>query len=293
MKANKKAYVQLGVLALLFIFSCKKTNDDTKFITIDGYAKSAVGKYIIYKLDSTKTIAFGNTFAVFSSIIKDSVAEIFKDNTGAESHRIIRSQFNSGNNTWTPTNTFFKTFKDNSLEYVENNLRYIVLVNPVSEEKTWKGNKYFSLSPYYPNNNISQWDYTYTDVAKPKNIGGFNYPNTITVMQRDSTENRPFYNLGYSSFEKGYEIYADKIGLVYKDIFVWEYQVRTEVSNCKLIKPKTTGTGFDTTAINCNLSTSRCDSLKNLPNHKIICDTLRNGFTYNGYGIKQTLLSHN
>jgi hypothetical protein len=294
MKKNTPKAVLAAVLLTVAFFACKKTNDDTKFISYKSYVNPVKGKYIIYRLDSTVTKDFGAGFITKSYTIKDSVANVFKDNTGRESFTIYRLQLiNPSNNSWRPINTFVVTPRDNSLEYVENNLRYVLLANPISDLKTWRGNSDIQKSPFYKNSTIYDWDFFYTDIEQPKTIGGLNFNNTITVVQSDSTENKAFNPLTYYTYQKGYEIYADSLGLVYKDVMVYEYQQSNIISNCKLIKPKTTGAGFDTVSIDCSNSNNKCDSLKLLPNYKIICDTSLGRFAYDGYGIKQTILSHN
>jgi hypothetical protein len=292
MKKNTPIFAVLVAVLTLTFFACKKTGDDTKFISYKSYVSPKKGKYIVYRLDSTVTKDFGVGFVTRSYTIKDSVANIFKDITGRESFTIYRSQLN-GNNTWTTINAFVMTPQDNSLEYVENNQRYVLLTNPISDLKTWQGNSGIQRSPFYKNSTIYDWDFFYTDIEQPKQIGTFNFNNTVTVVQYDSNENKVFNPLAFYSYQKGYEIYADSLGLVYKDVKAYEYQQTNIISNCKLIKPKVPGPGFDTLAINCNLNSSKCDSLKLLPNYKIICDTAIGPFSYDGFGIRQTILSHN
>jgi hypothetical protein len=247
---------------------------------------------IIYRLDSTVTKDFGVGFVTRSYTIKDSVANVFKDNTGRESFTIYRLQLNS-NNTWMAINTFVVTPQENLLEYEDNNQRYVLLANPISELKTWKGNSNISNPPFYKAADIADWDFFYTDIEQPKSIGSFNFNNTITVVQYDSNENKVFNPLGFYAYQRGYEIYADSIGLVYKDIMVYEYQQVPNITNCKLIVPKIPGPGFDTVVIDCNLNSSKCDSLRQLPNYQIRCDSSIGKFYYDGFGIRQTILSHN
>jgi hypothetical protein len=291
MKKNTPIVAVLVAVLTITFFACKKSNGDTNFISYKSYVSPQKGKYIVYRLDSTVTKDFGVGFVTRSYTIKDSVANVFKDNTGRESFTIYRLQLNP-NNTWAPINTFVITPQDNSLEYVENNQRYVLLANPVSELKTWRGNNDIAFSPYYKTSSISSWDFFYTDIQQPKTIGALTFNNTITVVQNDSMDNKPFSPVDYNSYEKGYEIYADSLGLIYRDIMVWEYQQKTRYDNCKLIKPKTGG-GFDTLFIDCNNGNTKCDSLKLLPDYKVLCDISLTGFAYDGFGIRQTILSHN
>ncbi len=292
MKGFNRFTLLLIACTTLYFIACKKTSD-IKFVSYKSYVTPRLGKFIIYKLDSTVTANFGAFFTVRSYLIKDSIVEIIKDNQNRETFKIFRYQYDPNFGRWNSTNTFFLTPLDNSLEYVENNIRYISLVNPVVDGKSWQGNNYNSISLYNNNSFFPSWTYMYKDVAQPQKIGSFNFANTVTVQEFDSVDNRPFSATNYSSYNKAYEIYADSVGLVYKDVLSWEYNSFTSITGCKLVKPKTGG-GFDTIAVDCNANRPYCDSLKTVPNYKIIsCDTSINTFIYSGYGIKQTIVSHN
>jgi hypothetical protein len=289
---NRITLVLFACIAIYFI-ACKKSSDNTTYVSYKDYVTPGVGKYIIYRLDSTITASFGAYFVVHSYLVKDSVVEVIKDNLNRETFKIYRYQYDSTAHTWNSINTFYLTPTTNSLEYVENNLRYISLVNPVTEFKQWQGNSYISQSLYYDNNFFPTWTYTYKDVGQPKQIGNFNFANTVTVEAYDSTENNPFSKYNYNSYSKAYEVYADSVGLVYKDVLSWEYNAFITISGCKLVKPKTGG-GFDTTLIDCDANRPLCDSLKSVPNYKIIsCDTTINNYFYNGYGVRETVVGHN
>jgi hypothetical protein len=293
MRKHFVLFFLLPAILLVISSSCKKTNDNTLFASYQKYTNFKVGKYIIYALDSTVTRSFGAYFVTNSYIIKDSVAAEITDNLNRKSYKIYRYHLNPANQQWISVNTFFYTPTENALEYVENNLRYNKLVNPISETKNWFGNTYINQPVYHPNSFFMTWNYFYTDINQPKKVGNINFPNTLTVVQYDSTDNSIFNPNSYNSYDKGYEIYADTIGLVYRDVMSWEYQAAYSVSNCILTKPNPNGSGTVSLPINCALPDSKCDSLNRLPNYKIVCDTAVTGFNYNGYGTKQVILSHN
>jgi len=175
------------------------------------------------------------------------------------------------------------------LEYVEDNNRYTKLVNPVTEENAWLGNSYIGNN-IFSFSNFSTWNFFYKNINQPAQIGNLKFDKTITVVQYDSADNKPFFDpKNYYQYNKSYEIYADTIGLVYKDLLSWEYQAFRDITNCQLIKPKTGGR--DTSFVDCTLL--NCDSLRNLPNYSVLCDTSLTKFYYNGYGIRQKIISHN
>jgi len=293
MRKNHVLFLALiATLATVFV-SCKKTNDDTVFTSYSQYNNFKVGKYIIYALDSTVTRSFGTSFIRSSHIVKDSIVEEIVDNSNRKTFKVFRYHLNQANNTWQPINTFFFTPTDNSLEYVENNLRYIKMVSPVEEGKSWLGNSYLSQPVFHQNSFYQTWNFFYKDAGQPMQVGTFNLPKTVTVVQYDSTDNKEFSAFAFATYDKGYEIYADTIGLVYRDVISWEYQPTLAINNCKHTYPNPSGTGTVTTPVNCDLPGTNCDSLRALANHKVVCDTVVASYYYNGYGTKQVMLSHN
>jgi hypothetical protein len=292
MKRNKYLRIVFVAMAAVFLYACSKSTGTISLKLAKSYVSATKGKYIIYKLDSIVTRSFGSGFQTSTYTIKDSVVDVFTDNTGREAFKIYRYVLNA-NGTWTSSNTFVLTPTGSNVEYVENNLRYIKLVTPVQDGKEWKGNSFVNQSPFYVNTSFPNWTYKYTNIDAAKTYGTQNFAKTITVQQFDSSENKPFNKNVYNFYDKGYEVYAENVGLIYRDIMSWEYQVFTHFNNCKLIKPKASGVGNDTLSVDCNNPTVNCDSLMQRPNHKVTCDTIIDRFYYNGYGIKQTVLSHN
>ena len=240
------AFISTAIISGILITGCSKS-DDTVYTDIKNYINPKPGKYIIYKLDSTVTVNFSAGFATKSYLVKDSVIDTFLDNQNRLSYRIFRFQYDSAAKKWNSINTYYITPGASSYESVEDNIRYIKLVNPASENITWSGNKNAVTSPFYNTVNFSIWQYYYENIKQPFKVDNITYPNTLTVVQYDSTDNAPFKINNFATYDKGYEVYADTIGLIYKDIMSWEYQV----------------------------------------------DTLRNSYTFEGYGVKMKIQSHN
>ena len=90
---------------------------------------------------------------------------------------------------------------------------------------SWKGNSYIDT---YSSNSLLQylndWDYTYSNVALPDNIGTYSLDNTVTIDQRDEIIGNPGDPSGYSEINFGQEKYALGIGLVYRKFFHSEFQ---------------------------------------------------------------------
>ena len=90
-----------------------------------------------------------------------------------------------------------------TIQWVENNLRFVKLTNPIVEHKNWDGNIY---------NILESWNYNYSDLERIFDNEYLSINNTVKVNQRD------LVNILQS--ERAWEIYGKDIGLVYKYVEV-------------------------------------------------------------------------
>ncbi len=208
--------------------ACKKTSEEFKTDAIKDYAPFEVGKYITYNLDSLVYINFGANSIVRSYQVKYEVDAEITDNLNRPAFRIIRYIRKTSVNAWVPDATFEAINTNGSLEFKENNERFIKLKLPIRNGYSWKGNVF--IDTYSLNSEIrylDDWDYVYDSVGLASTIGTFNLENTITVNQRDEVIGEPSDINAYSEINKGVEKYAKDIGMVYRLFFHSEYQPPT------------------------------------------------------------------
>lgn len=220
-------YLSVLFITLVLFTSCNKQNELLTTASLEEYFPLKVGKYITYNLDSTVFINFGSKDTVRRYRVKDSIAAQITDNSGRPAYRIFRLIFNNRTDTWMPSNTFMAVQTGNSVEFVENNLRFQKLKLPIRNGYTWKGNNF--IDTYSLNSNykyLDDWSYTYDSVNTPLILGLFNLTNTLTVKQRDEFlgQDPKLANTQYAEKNYGIEKYARNIGLVYKEFIHWEYQ---------------------------------------------------------------------
>lgn len=105
------------------------------------------------------------------------------------------------------------------------------------EGYTWKGNGYLPESPYQDlyqfsnDQDIQTWDYTYSNLGASTTINGKNYDSTVTVTQIDDSTNLPIVYGVPASQTRWIEKYAKNIGLIYKEVVMWEYQPPTTTNS--------------------------------------------------------------
>lgn len=222
---KNSSYIIVFVACMIFI-SCKKQDDFTS-ASIADYYPLQVGKYITYNLDSNVFINFNKKDTVIKYQVQDRVDSQLVDNIGRPVYMIHRFIRKNALQSWVPNNTFMAVPTENSLEFVENNLRYIKLKLPITEGFTWHGNSY--IDSYSLNSDLkylADWEYTYDSLNATLNLGSITVDSTIRVAQRDEFLGQDPKIPGTQYAEKNYSVekYAKGIGLVFKEFTHWEYQ---------------------------------------------------------------------
>lgn len=225
----KKIIVLASAISVLLFAGCEKS-EETTMIPISDYAPLLVGKYITYQLDSTVYTDFGVTKEVHSYEVKYEVDAAITDNLNQPAFRVVRYIRPIAGTMWTPDATFMAKNTGQSLEFVENNLRFIKLRQPILNGFSWKGNSYFDTqSQFSALNYMDDWDYQYENVGEPLTLGGLNFTSTITVNHRNEIIGSPEDPQFYSEVNTSVEKYAQGVGLIYKDFYHDEYQPPTTI----------------------------------------------------------------
>ncbi|HEX6428527.1 MAG TPA: hypothetical protein VF008_12610, partial [Niastella sp.] len=171
-----------------------------------------------------------------SYLAKDTVTGPVTDNLGRAGWRVVRymRDINSTNESdWQAMLTYQVIPSRENIEVNEANFRYLKLTLPVKEGRSWKGNGYLPDNPYrdlYEFSNdedMKDWAFTYQDVGASVSFNNKNYDSTITVVQIADSTNLPLQPGIPASKNYWVEKYAKNIGLVFKEVYIWEYQPAT------------------------------------------------------------------
>jgi len=236
MKKNRLAGA-VSLLMLIATISCKRTVYNHPDVRLTQYfLPLEIGKYAIYQLDSVNFYYYGQLDTLTQYLAKDTVESSFVDNQGRTSWVVVRYLSPvTGTPDWTPSETNVVTPSSQSIELVENNLRFIKLAYPLQDSLTWSGNSYIPDKPFpynfiTPENvNLNDWAYTYHRVNQPFTAGGKTYDSTLTILQiDDSSDNVPIVvDTIFASRSYWSETYAKNVGLIYRNTVIWEYQPAT------------------------------------------------------------------
>ena len=217
----------LTLIISAFVFgACNKSTENFKTAALSDYFPLQTGRYITYNLDSSVVYQnFGASIAVISYQVKYLVDSLITDNLGRPAYRIFRYIRKTPADPWVPDNTFMAVPTTNSVEFIENNFRYLKMKLPISDGYSWKGNSY--IDTYSLNSTVKyldDWNYTYDSLNYPARIGTLTIDSTIKVAQRDEIIGNPSNPNSYSERNIGEEKYAKGIGLIYRRFLHLEYQ---------------------------------------------------------------------
>ncbi len=231
---KRHTYCLIALVATLMAFSCKKQTGTVGSAAVEDYLSLETGKYIEYRLDSTVYVHFGQQDTVISYYARDVVEGMATDNTGQPAYRVVRYLRNWTGTTesdYRPALTYYITPSRESIEVIENNLRYQKLRLPVTEGYSWRGNSFLPATPFYylyqfsNDEDMDMWQYTYQDVNLPLEVAENIYDSTVTVLQVADSSNVPIeFPAGLAYRNYWIEQYAKNIGLIYKEVVMWEYQ---------------------------------------------------------------------
>lgn len=175
------------------------------------------GKYIVYQVDS---IIYNETFANDTTQwqVMELIADTMYDLNGRLNYVIERYRRPDVASDWQLTHIWQVLMTDGKVEKIENNLRFVKLVTPLLENVQWDGNVYLGgledIPVDYECNRLSfyeGWLYTYRDLEAPFSVNGLDFPHTVTVTQEGDS------NLIWFDYAK--EIYAENVGLVWKEFY--------------------------------------------------------------------------
>lgn len=210
------------------ISSCSKESETLELAPLNDYFPLSIGKTFLYRLDSTVLVSFGSSLAVKSYLAKDSIESTFTDNQGRLSYRIFRFIRDTASlKPWQPTATFVATPTRQTVEFVDNNLRFIKLRAPVIEGYTWKGHSYIDTKSLNTTvGYLDEWQYEYRNLGESLKVLNNTFNNTVTIFQQDeTTPPGPFNRNNYQQRNIGTEVYAKGVGLIYKEFLHWTWQI--------------------------------------------------------------------
>lgn len=219
----KNSHLIIFLLCVLVLGACNKQTIQPQPNNLGfDFQPLEKGHYVIYDVDSIIFDDFNQRIDTFSLEMKDEIGDSIIDDEGRTSYLVKRSTRYKSTDPWVTNHIFYITQDLFKLEWKENNLRFIKMVYPTKLNKKWSGNKFINASSDL--SWLNEWDYKYTDVSTSFNTGRKNYPNAHIIDQADFIDGKPDISSAYSAKTYSREVFAQNVGMVYREITRWEYQ---------------------------------------------------------------------
>jgi hypothetical protein len=203
-------------LTIIIFYSCSKKDEETVLPDLGhDYAGLEVGKFVVYDVDSFFYDDFDNSIDTSYYQIKEVVDSEFEDLEGEPAFKIIRYRKEIDSTNWVLIDVWNSKLTQTNFQKTEENIKFIKLIFPVGDGKTWNGNSM---------NSIGEMQYEYTAVDQSETIGGVGLSSVLTVLQLDNV------NLVEEYYHE--EKFAKGIGMIYKkqvDISKKEFDTSTEL----------------------------------------------------------------
>ncbi|HEY4651933.1 MAG TPA: hypothetical protein VIG72_11000 [Pontibacter sp.] len=192
-----------------FVLAFVALSCDESFVTPDPTARGldyyplAVGNYRIYEV--TDIHYQNNVPAETSFQMREWVVDSFMDQTNALVYKIIRSVRPNAQSEWLDDSVMTVTKDHNRVILTKDNTRYVKLVFPVKEGKTWEAD---AFNDHYDENEKRE-QYTYAAVDQPYSLDDLTFDSTLTIIQGQPTATD-------FQLDDRKEVYARGIGLVHR-----------------------------------------------------------------------------
>jgi len=203
-----KLYLRIAVLGI-FLASCTKDVVIPPDPLYRHYFPATVGTYIVYDCDSIVYNDFTGEVDTFQFEIRESYESAFTDNSGREAIRLERWK-RDAQTPWFLKDVWTVVKTGSQVEKVEEDLRYIRLMFPIKEGKTWNMNAL---------NSSQAREVEIIQAHKPYQSGALSFDSTVTVQNNDP--------VNLVSEYRNTEIYAANKGMVYKQLKDVRYIIPT------------------------------------------------------------------
>lgn len=231
----------LGFLSM-FLFCCTKETETIRVEDMKAYYPMLVGHYITYRMDSTVYVNLGTVKEIHTYLVQDKIDSLISDNLGRPSYKIRRTiRSNTDTTKWKDLTSYLVTIDQNKIEVVQDNLRFVKLAEPVTNNTNWNGNSYINTInlPYL--DYLNGWRYQYEQVRRPFTANSISYTETISVKQQNDTLGIPSDKSQYFEINYSKEVYAKSIGLIFKEFLHEAWQPANVNSPSGYFEPNSYG----------------------------------------------------
>ncbi len=204
-KAKKACFLTL--IGCVMQASCTR-QEQTDWSNLYRYFPVVKGHWVLYEVDSIAYIKIQDTVIHYRYLVRETVADTYKDLSGNDWQRIDHEVFRDSATGWVVSQASAQKISRNTAEKIHNNLRFIKLIFPFHKNTYWHGNSYINYADPYHCDFFGDWLYQYKELFVKKEVNGVLFDSVVVVQQVADS--------GIVCKNLALEMYAPDIGLIHK-----------------------------------------------------------------------------
>lgn len=196
--------ILMAGLVLMLLACSKQSSQNPVLLNAREYFPLDSASFWQYDVSFIKIDAAVGTFDTINAQLKMSYRNY---DDSLEMHVLDRYLREDSTQDWSEFDVVTTSWNKLSLHWVENNLRFVKLTDPILENKSWNGNSF---------NILDDWNYYYSNLNTSFEFKGYTYTETVRVEKRDVKN--------VIQEQRAFEIFARNIGSVYEYEADFTYQ---------------------------------------------------------------------
>ncbi len=212
-------FATLSGVILILIIGCESTIELDQKASGQAFYPLTTGEYREYKIQEIKYTIL-NPPDTINYFLKEQVGDSFINQTGGLTYTLSRFKRNDDIISWEIDSVWTVIKSETKVVVSENNIPFTKLVFPVSDQKRWDGNAF---------NTMEEELYTYEDVYQPFSLNDMDFNSTLKVIQEYNPDSIVMK-------DQRSEIYAENVGLIYKESIILHYCTENECLGKQIIE---------------------------------------------------------
>jgi len=212
-------FITLSGVILILTIGCESTLEFDQEASGQAFYPLTTGEYREYEIQEIKYTIL-NPPDTINYFLKEQVGDSFINQTGGMTYILNRFERNDDSIPWEIDSVWTVIKSETNVVVNENNTPFTKLVFPVLEQKRWDGNAF---------NTKEEELYTYEDTYQPLILNDMDFNSTLKVIQEYNPDSIVMR-------DQRSEIYAENVGLIYKESIILYYCTENECLGKQIIE---------------------------------------------------------
>jgi len=211
--------VLLSGIILVYALGCDSVIEIDPAETGQAFYPLSAGDYREYEITQIKYSILDHPDTI-RYLLKEQVGDSFINQTGGITYTLNRYKRSNDTLAWEIDSVWTVIKSETNVVVTENNIPFTKLIFPVLDQKQWDGNAF----------NIYEEElYSYEDTYQFFTSGNIDYNSTLKVIQVYNPDSIVMKDIRS-------EIYAENVGLIYKETIILYYCTENECLGQQIIE---------------------------------------------------------